>query len=204
MRCSPSVTSATPKHCSAGTTRWWCLHFAGRQLFALPLSCFQNSPLCPVKEATAYAALRLRFPLSPGAGAGNEPQSSNVPRAAAAALFGAAGAAWVGGSAPLLLPAWGSRTQDRRRWWCSAPIPGTRSGKPESPRMGKMSSIHRPFLTAQQLPALEGKWTRVSPGWRRRQRFGEAVTRDSQIMKSSCPTWVSICNLPSVWFSCIH
>lgn len=63
---------------------------------------------------------------------------------------------------------------------------------------------HRPFLTAQQLPALVGKWTRVSPGWQRHQCFAETVTRESQIMKSSCPTCVSICNLPSVWFSCIH
>lgn len=132
------------------------------------------------------------------------PRAPMFPELLPPLCLGQLGAAWVGGSAPLLLPAWGSRTQDRRRWWCSAPIPGTRSGKPESPRMGKMSSIDRPFLTAQQLPALEGKWTRVSPGWQRRQRFGEAVTRDSQIMKSSCPTWVSICNLPSVWFSCIH
>lgn len=207
VRCSPSVTSATPKHRPPPLRRHNPMvlpPFRREAASRSPSHVFRTALYVPFKEATAYAALRLRFPLSPGAGAGNEPQSSNVPQAAAAALLGAAGAAWVGGSAALLLPAWGSWTQDLRRRWCSAPIPGTRSGKPGSPRMGKMSSIDRPSLTAQQLPALVGKCTRVSPGWQRRQRFGEAVTRDSQLMKSSCPTCVSICNLPSVWFSCIH
>lgn len=148
MRCvrrSPSVTSATPKQhpppLRGDNPMFVVPPFRREATLCSPFHVFRIALYVPFKEATAYAALRLRFPLFPGAGAGNEPQSSNVPQAAATAALGAAGAAWVGGSAALLEPIWGSWTQDLRRQWCSAPIPGTRTGKPGSLRTGRMSSI---------------------------------------------------------------